>query len=164
MNELTRKLAHMIVKDGEGATKFVEVRVCGLESNEDCLEVAYTVAHSPLVKTALFASDANWGRILAAVGRARVKGISFENINISLNLMLFRILTSLFNPSLKTCLFGRSNIAREKTRQMLAIFDPITLPIAIIDCPSKLDKIEIKISGDDVPNPIIKKLERNPDI
>jgi glutamate N-acetyltransferase/amino-acid N-acetyltransferase len=85
LNELTKKLAHMIVKDGEGATKFVEVRVSGLESNEDCLEVAYTVAHSPLVKTALFASDANWGRILAAVGRARVEGISFENINISLN-------------------------------------------------------------------------------
>ena len=85
LNDLTKKLAHMIVKDGEGSTKFVEVRVSGLESNEDCLEVAYTVAHSPLVKTALFASDANWGRILAAVGRARVKGISFENINISLN-------------------------------------------------------------------------------
>ena len=85
LNELTRNLAHKIVKDGEGSTKFVEVRVSGLESDEDCLEVAYTVAHSPLVKTALFASDANWGRILAAVGRARVKGISFENINISLN-------------------------------------------------------------------------------
>ncbi len=85
LNELTKKLAHMIVKDGEGSSKFVEVRVSGLESNEDCLEVAYTVAHSPLVKTALFASDANWGRILAAVGRARVDGISFENINISLN-------------------------------------------------------------------------------
>ena len=85
LNELTRKLAHMIVKDGEGSTKFVEVNVSGLESNDDCLEVAYTVAHSPLVKTALFASDANWGRILAAVGRARVKGISLENINISLN-------------------------------------------------------------------------------
>ena len=85
LNELTRNLAHKIVKDGEGSTKFVEVSVSGLESNEDCLEVAYTVAHSPLVKTALFASDANWGRILAAVGRARVKGISFENINISLN-------------------------------------------------------------------------------
>ena len=85
LNELTKVLSHMIVKDGEGSTKFVEVRVSGLESNEDCLEVAYTVAHSPLVKTALFASDANWGRILAAVGRARVKGISFENINISLN-------------------------------------------------------------------------------
>ena len=85
LNELTRNLAHKIVKDGEGSTKFVEVSVSGLESNEDCLEVAYTVAHSPLVKTALFASDAYWGRILAAVGRARVKGISFENINISLN-------------------------------------------------------------------------------
>ena len=85
LNELTRNLAHMIVKDGEGSTKFVEVNVSGLESNNDCLEVAYTVAHSPLVKTALFASDANWGRILAAVGRARVKGISLENINISLN-------------------------------------------------------------------------------
>jgi glutamate N-acetyltransferase/amino-acid N-acetyltransferase len=85
LNEITRNLAHKIVKDGEGSTKFVEVSVSGLESNEDCLEVAYTVAHSPLVKTALFASDANWGRILAAVGRARVKGISFENINISLN-------------------------------------------------------------------------------
>ena len=85
LNELTRKLAHMIVKDGEGSTKFAEVNVSGLESNDDCLEVAYTVAHSPLVKTALFASDANWGRILAAVGRARVKGISLENINISLN-------------------------------------------------------------------------------
>jgi glutamate N-acetyltransferase/amino-acid N-acetyltransferase len=85
LNELTKKLAHMIVKDGEGSSKFVEVRVSGLESNEDCLEVAYTVAHSPLVKTALFASDANWGRILAAVGRARVDGISIENINISLN-------------------------------------------------------------------------------
>ena len=85
LNELTRNLAHKIVKDGEGSTKFVEVSVSGLESNKDCLEVAYTVAHSPLVKTALFASDANWGRILAAVGRARVKGISFENINISLN-------------------------------------------------------------------------------
>ena len=85
LNELTRNLAHKIVKDGEGSTKFVEVSVSGLESNEDCLEVAYTVAHSPLVKTALFASDANWGRILAAVGRARVKGIYFENINISLN-------------------------------------------------------------------------------
>ena len=85
LNELTRKLAHMIVKDGEGSTKFAEVNVSGLESNDDCLEVAYTVAHSPLVKTALFASDANWGRILAAVGRARVKGLSLENINISLN-------------------------------------------------------------------------------
>jgi len=85
LNEITKKLAKMIVKDGEGATKFVEIKVGGLSSNEGCLEVAYTVAHSPLVKTALFASDANWGRILAAVGRSKVDGISIENIDIFLN-------------------------------------------------------------------------------
>ena len=85
LNEVTKKLAHMIVKDGEGATKFVEIRASGLASSDDCLEVAYTVAHSPLVKTALFASDANWGRILAAVGRSKVNGLVIENINIYLN-------------------------------------------------------------------------------
>ena len=85
LNEITRTLAQMIIKDGEGATKFVEIKVGGLASTKDCLEVAYTVAHSPLVKTALFASDANWGRILAAVGRSKVSGISIENIDIYLN-------------------------------------------------------------------------------
>jgi len=85
LNEITKVLAQMIVKDGEGATKFVEIKVGGLASTKDCLEVAYTVAHSPLVKTALFASDANWGRILAAVGRSKVSGISIENIDIYLN-------------------------------------------------------------------------------
>jgi len=85
LNELTKVLSHMIVKDGEGATKFVEICVSGLDTDEDCLEVAYTVAHSPLVKTALFASDANWGRILAAVGRSKVNGLVIENINIYLN-------------------------------------------------------------------------------
>ena len=85
LNELTKTLAHMIVRDGEGATKFVEICASGLDTDEDCLEVAYTVAHSPLVKTALFASDANWGRILAAVGRSKVNGLVIENINIYLN-------------------------------------------------------------------------------
>ena len=85
LNLVSKQLAHMIVKDGEGATKFVEIKIEGLESSEDCLEVAYTVAHSPLVKTALFASDANWGRILAAVGRAKVNRLSIENINIFIN-------------------------------------------------------------------------------
>ena len=85
LNEITKALAQMIIKDGEGATKFVEVKVGGLDSNKDCLEVAYTVAHSPLVKTALFASDANWGRILAAVGRSKVDGMSINNIDIFLN-------------------------------------------------------------------------------
>jgi len=85
LNEMTKTLAHMIVRDGEGATKFVEIRASGLDTDEDCLEVAYTVAHSPLVKTALFASDANWGRILAAVGRSKVNGLVIENMNIYLN-------------------------------------------------------------------------------
>ena len=85
LNEITKILAQKIIKDGEGATKFVEIKVGGLSSVDDCLEVAYTVAHSPLVKTALFASDANWGRILAAVGRSKVDGISIENIDIFLN-------------------------------------------------------------------------------
>ena len=85
LNKVTQVLAHKIIKDGEGATKFVEVCVKGGVSNDDCLEVAYTVAHSPLVKTALFASDANWGRILAAVGRANIANLNIEDINISLN-------------------------------------------------------------------------------
>ncbi len=85
LNEVTQSLAHQIIKDGEGATKFVEVCVKGGNTNDDCLEVAYTVAHSPLVKTALFASDANWGRILAAVGRTNISGLTIEDINIYLN-------------------------------------------------------------------------------
>lgn len=85
LNQVTESLAHQIIKDGEGATKFVEVCVKGGNSNQDCLEVAYTVAHSPLVKTALFASDANWGRILAAVGRANIANLNIQDININLN-------------------------------------------------------------------------------
>lgn len=84
LNQLTQVLAHKIIQDGEGATKFVEVCVKGGASNKDCLEVAYTVAHSPLVKTALFASDANWGRILAAVGRANINNLKAEDVNIYL--------------------------------------------------------------------------------
>ncbi len=77
-------LAQAIVRDGEGATKFVSINLTGCESSEEALKVAYTVAHSPLVKTALFASDANWGRILAAVGRAGVTDMSLEAIQIHL--------------------------------------------------------------------------------
>ncbi len=83
LNEVAQSLAHQIIKDGEGATKFVEVCVSGRDS-ADCLEVAYTVAHSPLVKTALFASDANWGRILAAVGRANIANLKAEDVSIYL--------------------------------------------------------------------------------
>ncbi len=70
LSALCEELAQAIVRDGEGATKFVTVEVAEGISSQECLQVAYTIAHSPLVKTALFASDPNWGRILAAVGRA----------------------------------------------------------------------------------------------
>lgn len=79
------KLAQAIIRDGEGATKFVEINVTGAESQADCETVAYTVAHSPLVKTALFASDPNWGRILAAVGRAPIQHLNIEKVGISVN-------------------------------------------------------------------------------
>ena len=77
-------LAHAIVRDGEGATKFVTIDVTGAGNQQEALDVAYTVAHSPLVKTALFASDPNWGRILAAVGRAGVSELDLEAIEIYL--------------------------------------------------------------------------------
>ena len=70
LNEVLTSLAKMIVKDGEGATKFVEINVKGATSDIDARKVADTVANSSLVKTALFGEDANWGRIMAAVGRS----------------------------------------------------------------------------------------------
>lgn len=78
-------LAHAIVRDGEGATKFVAINVQNCENTQEALRIAYTVAHSPLVKTALFASDANWGRILAAVGRSGVQDMNVDSINIYLD-------------------------------------------------------------------------------
>jgi glutamate N-acetyltransferase / amino-acid N-acetyltransferase len=78
-------LAQALIRDGEGATKFVTVEVAGGRDADECLAVAYTVAHSPLVKTALFASDPNWGRILAAVGRAGVRGLALERVTIHLD-------------------------------------------------------------------------------
>lgn len=85
VGDVARVLAHAIVRDGEGATKFVTVEVEEGGSRSECLGVAYTVAHSPLVKTALYASDANWGRILAAVGRAGLSDLDVSRIRIWLN-------------------------------------------------------------------------------
>ncbi len=75
ITEVSLYLAQAIIRDAEGATKFVALEVNSANSVNEARQVAYTVAHSPLVKTALFASDPNWGRILAAVGRA---GVDFE--------------------------------------------------------------------------------------
>ena len=85
LEEVFVYLAQAIVRDGEGATKFVSINVSGCQSSPEALQVAYTVAHSPLVKTALFASDANWGRILAAVGRAGVENMDLDTIQILLD-------------------------------------------------------------------------------
>ena len=71
--EVCLELAKMLAKDGEGATKLVEIKVCGAKEETDAKKIAYTIANSPLVKTAVFGCDANWGRILAAAGRAGVK-------------------------------------------------------------------------------------------
>ncbi|USE34866.1 bifunctional glutamate N-acetyltransferase/amino-acid acetyltransferase ArgJ [Endozoicomonas sp. SCSIO W0465] len=79
------ELAQAIVRDGEGATRFVTVQVEEAASQQDALEVAYTVAHSPLVKTALFACDPNWGRILAAVGRADIPELIIDRVSIWLD-------------------------------------------------------------------------------
>ncbi len=81
LSYLCTALAHMIVRDGEGATKFVEIQVTGAQSEADAHQVANTIATSPLVKTAFAGSDANWGRLLMAAGRA---GVPFEQSRINL--------------------------------------------------------------------------------
>ena len=82
--EVFMEVAQAIVRDGEGATKFVTVQVNGGGTHQECLDVAYAVAHSPLIKTALFASDPNWGRILAAVGYAGVAQLDVSKIDVFL--------------------------------------------------------------------------------
>jgi glutamate N-acetyltransferase/amino-acid N-acetyltransferase len=78
-------LAKSIVADGEGATKFVTVDVRGGANRNECLAVGYAVAHSPLIKTALFASDPNWGRIVAAIGYAGVQDLDVTRVRVHLN-------------------------------------------------------------------------------
>jgi glutamate N-acetyltransferase/amino-acid N-acetyltransferase len=85
VNAVCAELAEMIVRDGEGATKLVRLRVDSARDGDEAASVAYTVAHSPLVKTALFASDPNWGRILAAVGRAGIADLDVDQVRIWLD-------------------------------------------------------------------------------
>jgi glutamate N-acetyltransferase/amino-acid N-acetyltransferase len=80
-----KQLAEAIVRDGEGATKLMRIVVKEALHNEEAVRVGKTIAHSPLVKTAFFASDPNWGRILAAVGRAGVENMVLENVQIFLD-------------------------------------------------------------------------------
>ncbi len=85
MLEVARSLAQAIVRDGEGATKFITVQVDGGKSRDECRKVAYAIAHSPLVKTAFFASDPNLGRILAAVGYAGIEDLDQTKIDLFLD-------------------------------------------------------------------------------
>ncbi len=85
MMGVAQKLAQAIVRDGEGATKFITVKVSGGKTTEECCKVAYAIAHSPLVKTAFFASDPNLGRILAAVGYAGITDLDQTKISLHLD-------------------------------------------------------------------------------
>lgn len=85
LNEFFVELAQLIILDGEGATKFVHVKVINGLSVDECKQLAFTVAESPLVKTALFASDANWGRILAAAGRAGLEHLNVDKVSLRIN-------------------------------------------------------------------------------
>ncbi len=85
LNEVLFYLAREIVRDGEGATKLVEIAVEGAKDDAEAKAVAFTVAHSPLCKTAWFASDPNWGRVLAAVGRAPIDHLDIDALKIYLD-------------------------------------------------------------------------------
>ena len=85
VSEVCIELAQAIIRDGEGATKFITVLVEGGQDTAECRQVAYTIAHSPLIKTAFFACDPNWGRILAAVGRSGLKDLDLERVTIHLD-------------------------------------------------------------------------------
>jgi glutamate N-acetyltransferase / amino-acid N-acetyltransferase len=85
LEQVCVSLAQGLVRDGEGASKFVTVEVVSGGTEQECLDVAFTVAHSPLVKTALFASDPNWGRLLAAIGRAGLDELDVNRVAVYLN-------------------------------------------------------------------------------
>jgi glutamate N-acetyltransferase/amino-acid N-acetyltransferase len=84
-NRIFLRLAQLIVRDGEGATKFMTVRVEGGSNTQECCDVAYRVAHSPLIKTAFFASDPNWGRIVCAIGNAGVPDLNVTQVQVYLD-------------------------------------------------------------------------------
>ncbi|WP_297484576.1 bifunctional glutamate N-acetyltransferase/amino-acid acetyltransferase ArgJ [Ferrovum sp.] len=88
VSALALELAHAIIRDGEGATKFITVQVEGGRDEAECLQVAYAISHSPLVKTAFFASDPNLGRILAAIGYAGIMDLDVEGIRLYLDEVL----------------------------------------------------------------------------
>ncbi len=119
LTEVCQQLAQLIVRDGEGATKFISIEVNGGCDEEECEQVAYTIAHSPLVKTALFASDPNWGRILAAVGRAGLRDLDLKALTIFLG---------------EVCIVrdgGRADDYREELGQAVMDRDEITIRVEL---------------------------------
>lgn len=88
LNDLSLQLAQAMVRDGEGATKFISIHVRGANSRDEARAVGYAVAHSPLVKTAFYASDPNLGRILAAIGYARVADLDTDRVRVHLDEVL----------------------------------------------------------------------------
>ncbi|MCW8919432.1 MAG: bifunctional glutamate N-acetyltransferase/amino-acid acetyltransferase ArgJ [Gammaproteobacteria bacterium] len=116
---ICQQLAQLIVRDGEGATKFITIAVNGGRDEAECEQVAYTIAHSPLVKTALFASDPNWGRILAAVGRAGLQALDLHALAIYLG---------------EVCIVrdgGRAADYREELGQAVTARDEITIRVEL---------------------------------
>jgi len=85
LEEVFVELAQAVIRDAEGATKFITLQVKGGKTPAECLKVAYAIAESPLVKTAFFASDPNWGRIVAAIGRSGIKDLDADRVKIHLN-------------------------------------------------------------------------------
>lgn len=118
LEKVFNTLAQALVRDAEGATKFVTIAVEQAATTSDAREVAFTVAHSPLVKTALFASDPNWGRILAAVGRAEIDELVIEKVDLYIG---------------DTCLIrGGEPDPAYTEEQGQAIFNGTEIPIRIV--------------------------------
>ncbi|MFW2000724.1 bifunctional glutamate N-acetyltransferase/amino-acid acetyltransferase ArgJ [Acinetobacter ursingii] len=82
LTRIMNRLAQLIVRDGEGATKFITVTVAGGANTQECCDVAYSISDSPLIKTALFASDPNWGRIVMAIGKAGIQNLDSSKVQV----------------------------------------------------------------------------------
>jgi glutamate N-acetyltransferase/amino-acid N-acetyltransferase len=85
ITEVCVELAQAVVRDGEGATRFITFEVGGAQNEAEARQVAYAIANSPLVKTAMFAGDANWGRIIMAIGKAGVPGLDPNDVSVALD-------------------------------------------------------------------------------
>jgi glutamate N-acetyltransferase/amino-acid N-acetyltransferase len=119
-----QELAQAIVRDGEGATKFMTIDVVGATTRVEARQVAYAVAHSPLVKTAFFASDPNLGRILAAIGYSGVADLDVSKVSVELNGVLVAERG------------GRATSYREEDGQSVMKEEEITVRIALGRGPS----------------------------